>query len=259
MKPPANHNDYFDNLEQELAQLRKRQEAARAHIYGKSVEKSERLQPKTSQKSFRWWWLTGYPLAAVFVIVLPFMLFLKLGTFLYLNEWAGSWTSVFYSITATAVVVTATLLLLFRKIIRSLKAAKRLFISVAVLILLICGFGLISISQERVKHPEDYKTYTQLHPWLRLASATAFIWDDELLLTDTRRTRSDYLNMGLTPYSASLHYMQESGFVHAIDIRTLGRSRFQNAVTQLYYRALGFRVIRHTGTADHIHVEIPVR
>jgi hypothetical protein len=64
--------------------------------------------------------------------------------------------------------------------------------------------------------------------------------------------------MGLPEPEWSLHYRQEDGWVHAFDLRTNGRSGIRNWFTGTYFRALGFRVLRHVGTADHLHVSLPL-
>ena len=54
----------------------------------------------------------------------------------------------------------------------------------------------------------------------------------------------------------SLHYPQADGFVYAVDVRTLGRPEWRNQVVSLYFQVMGFRTLRHVGTADHLHVEL---
>jgi hypothetical protein len=43
-----------------------------------------------------------------------------------------------------------------------------------------------------------------------------------------------------------------------MDLRTKGRSQARNALTVAYFRIMGFRSLRHVGTADHLHVSLPV-
>ena len=62
--------------------------------------------------------------------------------------------------------------------------------------------------------------------------------------------------MGLNTNSRSLHYIQSDGFVHAIDIRTAGRSELRNQLTLWVFRSFGFNTLRHGGTADHLHISI---
>ena len=58
---------------------------------------------------------------------------------------------------------------------------------------------------------------------------------------------------------ASLHLVQPDGYSHAADLRTTGRGFLRNRLVQLYLWGLGFDTRRHTGTSDHLHVELPVR
>ncbi len=101
--------------------------------------------------------------------------------------------------------------------------------------------------------------YTALHPLLRVSVSTLILIDGDLVITDVARTPQDYVTMGLPIYEASLHYRQDDGYVHAMDLRTLDRPRWRNWLTQGYFRSMGLRTLRHVGTADHLHVSLPPR
>ncbi len=75
-------------------------------------------------------------------------------------------------------------------------------------------------------------------------------------MTDTRRTRGDYTSMGLAPLRRSLHYVQEDGYVHAVDLRTAGRDEWRNGLLRGYFAVMGFPTLRHVGTWDHLHVSL---
>jgi hypothetical protein len=62
----------------------------------------------------------------------------------------------------------------------------------------------------------------------------------------------------LPVFEASLHFRQRDGYVHAMDLRTIGRGAVRNWTTAVYFRVLGFRTLRHVGTADHLHVSLPL-
>lgn len=64
--------------------------------------------------------------------------------------------------------------------------------------------------------------------------------------------------MGLKPRAYALHFRQPTGFVHAVDLRTNGRPKSVNLLVELYFVLMGFDVIRHVGTADHLHVALPL-
>lgn len=63
----------------------------------------------------------------------------------------------------------------------------------------------------------------------------------------------------LRDYETSLHFKLEDKYVHAMDLRTVGRPEWKNRITDGYFRLMGFRTLRHVGTADHVHVSLPLR
>ena len=88
---------------------------------------------------------------------------------------------------------------------------------------------------------------------------TATIFDRNLVITDIARSANDYRQMGLPANPNSLHYSQTAtGYVHAVDLRTINRSEMLNILTKLYFNLTGFHTHRHTGTNDHLHVSLPV-
>ena len=84
------------------------------------------------------------------------------------------------------------------------------------------------------------------------------LMDRDLLITDMTRKREDYAAMGLPALRQSLHNPQADGYVHAIDLRTRHRAEIRNWLLETYFELMGFHTLRH-GTADHLHVSIPVR
>ncbi|MEM6644869.1 MAG: hypothetical protein AAF730_01315 [Bacteroidota bacterium] len=121
------------------------------------------------------------------------------------------------------------------------------------------GYGLVSLGAEHTKSAAVQATYHQLHPLLRLATSTWVLADANLVVTDAARSPEDYARMGLPVNERSLHFPQATGYVHALDLRTRGRAEWQNTLVVLYYRSMGFRTLRHTGTADHLHISLAVR
>ena len=119
------------------------------------------------------------------------------------------------------------------------------------------GYVLLAPDASHVKSDEVHAEYVDLHPILRMSIATFLLVDDSLLMTDLSRHPSDYKAMGLSVNPRSLHYPQPSGYVHAFDVRTKGHSGVRNMLMEAYFAALGFRTLRHTGTADHLHVALP--
>ena len=124
------------------------------------------------------------------------------------------------------------------------------------LIVFYCGYTLVYLSSVNAKTEDVRQYYTTVHPLLRVALSTAVLFDRDIVVTDTRREVGDYERMGLPPLDNSLHFPQPSGYVHAVDLRTIGRARWRNLTTVVYFRLLGFRTLRHVGSADHLHVSL---
>jgi hypothetical protein len=109
-----------------------------------------------------------------------------------------------------------------------------------------------------VKNEDLRSEYRSLHPLLRVATSTFILVDGDLVITDMERQAADYERMRLPVYERSLHFVQEDGYAHAVDLRTIGRSEWRNFTMQVCFRAMGFRTLRHVGTADHLHVSLPL-
>ena len=118
-------------------------------------------------------------------------------------------------------------------------------------------YALVYVSSANLKHERLRAYYATLHPLLRVALATLILADEELVLTDLERRPEDYRAMGLAVNPATLHARQPDGWVHAVDLRTAGRSAVRNRLVQWYFEGMGFATLRHVGTADHLHVAIP--
>lgn len=127
------------------------------------------------------------------------------------------------------------------------------------LVIAYCGYTLLYISSGNAKSGRVRAYYLSLHPLLRVALSTWIIVDSDLLITDLARRPEDYAVMGLPVRDGSLHYTQPDGYVHAADLRTIGRSEVKNRLVQRYFALMGFATLRHVGTADHLHVELPLR
>jgi hypothetical protein len=119
------------------------------------------------------------------------------------------------------------------------------------------GYSLLHLKQANAKTAEVRSAYGSLHPALRLAISSAVIADGALVVTDARRTADDYRRMGLPVFERTMHYPQPDSWVHAIDVRTIGHSEARNAALAWYFRGVGLTVVRHVGTADHLHVQLP--
>jgi len=198
-------------------------------------------------------------LGLVTVIVLPFAVLVRVSTFLYSERAVPTWLAVAVGVAATAAVLTLYSAVISKKLTGRARVrvlAKRVALP---LVLAYCGYALLYLSSVNAKSPAVREYYGSLHPLLRVAVSTVILADRDIVLTDVHRTPGDYAAMGLPVREESLHYRQRDGFVHAMDLRTAGRPDWRNAAVEVYFRAAGFETLRHVGTADHLHVALPVR
>ncbi|MGH7644340.1 MAG: hypothetical protein ACREMR_02015, partial [Gemmatimonadales bacterium] len=127
------------------------------------------------------------------------------------------------------------------------------------LVLCWCGYTLVYVASVNAKSEAVRAGYTATHPLLRVALATLILADGDLVITDLRRAPEDYPRMGLPVNDGTRHYRQADGWAHAVDLRTIGRGEGQNRLVQVSFELMGFTTLRHTGTADHLHVQLPGR
>jgi hypothetical protein len=188
--------------------------------------------------------------------VLPFVLLIRGGVLLYHWWGLGTWPSLILAAVATLwllaiYAVAAGRWLGARRELRRLFARGAMGIGAAYV-----AYTLVFVASANVKSADVRAEYRSLHPLLRLASSSVILVDADAVITDAARSPQDYVRMGLPIQEASLHYRQPDGWVHALDLRTNGRSGLRNLGTQIAFRALGFRVLRHGGTEDHLHVSL---
>ena len=145
----------------------------------------------------------------------------------------------------------------FRKYHNKKLLMKFSLIASGTLVLSFCIYGLMYISSVNAKTDDIRQVYRSMHPIMRVAIATTTLADGDLVVTDIKRSPEDYAAMGLPVNESSLHFPQESGYVHAIDLKTKGRPEFRNFVLNASLRLMGLETIRHVGTADHLHVALP--
>jgi hypothetical protein len=177
---------------------------------------------------------------------------------LYARFGLGAWAGLGASVVAVSVGLAACTRVLLRRARRHRRRMRPRVVTIVALMIGYCVYAILSISGANAKTGEVRQEIRSLHPCLRLAVGTAVIGDDSLLLTDIAREPDDYGGMGLDTRASSLHYIQDDGYAHAVDLRTKGRSELHNGLTRLYFHALGLRTLRHVGTADHLHVALPV-
>jgi hypothetical protein len=204
--------------------------------------------------------LAGIVLA---LAVLPFVLLIRGAVVSHLWWGLGTWPSLFFAALSSLCLLAAYGWVAGRTLARGAKARRRfglLFaraasaVGVAYLV-----YALVFVASANVASDEVRAEYRALHPFLRLGSSALILVDPSAVITDASRTLDDYARMGLPAREASLHFRQRDGYVHAIDLRTGGRSAARNLVVRLAFRVLGFQVLRHGGTGDHLHVSLPLR
>ena len=198
------------------------------------------------------WWA----LLAVVLVVLPFLLLIRGGVFA-CHQWElAPWLALAASATATTLLLALYALVASRRIGAGKGLTKLMTRAAALLAGAYVVYSVMFVAGGNVKSPEVRAEYTALHPLLRLGASALILADPDAVITDAGRTPDFYRRMGLPPNEASLHFEQESGFVHALDLRTVGRPEWRNRAAELAFRAMGFHTLRHVGTADHLHVSL---
>ena len=203
-------------------------------------------------------WTFTLSFFSVSLLVLPFFILIRTAVYLNVNEAWNGWVSLLGGMGACVIFLSILFFILFRKV----KNKKTIFQLISSGVSLLVGgfiiYGLLYLSSVNAKSDSVREVYRSLHPILRVAIATTTLADGDLVITDIQRTPEDYIAMGLTPRQSSMHYTQPSGFVHAIDLRTIGHSELRNNTLEWSLKLLGFQTIRHVGTADHLHIALPI-
>lgn len=190
--------------------------------------------------------------------ILPFFLLIKTSIYLNIQQGLNSWVSLIGGIGATITILLLYIVLLFRKVENKKLMMKFSAGGVAALVGGFCLYGLLYLSSVNAKSDSVRDVYRSLHPILRVGVATTTLADGDLVITDIKRSVEDYAKMGLSVNQSSLHFPQEDGFVHAIDLRTKGHSEIRNVLLSYSLKLMGFQTLRHIGSADHLHISLPV-
>lgn len=201
--------------------------------------------------------IAAWLIAAPVLGLLPFIIVLRIAVVSYQENVYDGWESLGLGMLA-AVALVCVYIAVFMWSFGLRRGLFMPLLNVCLTAMLVyCGFALFHLANSNAKTEEVRGYYTVLHPFLRVAVRNLVFLDPDLVITDLQRTRDDYQRMGLKPRQYSLHFRQPTGFVHAMDLRTNGRSQFNNLIVELYFILMGFETIRHLGTADHIHVSLP--
>ncbi|MEQ8578938.1 MAG: hypothetical protein RIC57_14950 [Balneola sp.] len=216
------------------------------------LEKVQKLSFKRKAIRFGLW-----ALLILTLTIFPFFLLIKTSIYLNIDQGLNGWVSLFGGIGATVAILLVYVVMLFRKV----KNKKLIFRyglgGVGALVGGFCLYGLLYVSSVNAKSDSVKEVYRSLHPILRVAVATTTLAEGDLVITDIKRSAEDYTKMGLPINQSSLHFPQPDGYVHAIDLRTKGHSEFRNFILSNSLRLMGFKTLRHVGSADHLHISLP--
>lgn len=204
-------------------------------------------------------WLIYEFIKLVFLLVFPFILLIRGAVFLHEGYALAPWVSTMGGVGFSAVLLFIYFSFFYGKLTGSLggfDAIKRRFIIAVLLMILFSLQGILFFSGSNTKTSKIKDEISEVHPILRLSVSTLIYLDKGLLITDGQREPEDYRKMGLKQKSHSLHYKQEDGYTHALDLRTKNRSEIRNTLTKWYFKLMGFNTLRHGGTADHLHISL---
>lgn len=193
------------------------------------------------------------------LVILPFILLIRTSVYLYAAYHLPGWIALSGGMLVSVLLLTGYMLLLFRKVSNKKLLIKYSLGSVGTAVAGFCIMSLFYLSGVHAKSSDVRDLYRSMHPVLRVAVSTVTLADSGLVITDIVREEADYRQMDLPVNTRSLHYRQPDGYVRAVDIRTIGRGEVRNTLLRVTLHAMGFRTLRHVGSADHLHVELPVR
>jgi hypothetical protein len=190
--------------------------------------------------------------------VLPFVVLVRGSVYFYEERGWPAWLAVVAAGSATLMLVALYGLWLTRRISGQARFSGVVTWVAFPLVLGYCSHALAYVSKSNASADGVRTEYRATHPLLRLALSTLILAKPDLLITDLARVPADYPRMGLPVNDRTLHYRQRDGWAHAVDLQTNGRGEIVSRFVEIYFRVMGFRTLRHVGTADHLHVELPV-
>ena len=223
-----------------------------------NLNKTDVLQTSESSDTKRkWLQFLFWGLLIAGLGVLPFFILIRTSIFLNLSFGWNGWLALGGGIFATVLLLLLYVLFLFRRTSNKRLLLKFSLAGLGTLVFAFCFYGVMYLSSVNAKNDGVRQVYRSMHPILRVAIATTTLADGDLVITDIQRTPEDYAAMGIPLNEQSLHFTQSSGYVHAIDLRTIGHTEFRNLLLQTSLRMMGLKTIRHVGTADHLHIALP--
>ena len=194
-----------------------------------------------------------------FLLIFPFILLIRGAVYLHDAHHFMPWFAIAGGVLFTVIVLFIYFSFIYGKIsgkFGNSGSIKRRFVIAFLFVFLYAMHGIFYYSGENLKSESLKSEITEVHPILRLSVSTVIHLDKSLIITDANRVPEDYKKMGLKSKKHSLHYKQSSGYSHALDLRTNNRSELRNTLLKWYFNMMGFRTLRHVGTADHLHVSL---
>jgi hypothetical protein len=195
----------------------------------------------------------------VIVVTLPFIVYVRASVWLYLSVGLAPWLAVAGGATLTLAIAAGYAAWLSRRFSGRARAGTIARWVALPLAVAYCVYSAVYLSRVNAKSDDVRSYYSSVHPVLRVALGTAILADGDMVVTDMARVAEDYARMRLPVNERTKHYRQPNGWVHAADLRTLGHGEIRNRALQFYFWSMGFQTLRHVGTADHLHVQLPVR
>lgn len=196
------------------------------------------------------------------ILILPFCILIRGAVYLNFAEGINAMLALSASAFFTAILLVIYFSFVYGKLTKKKTKIKYIRRRFVISFLLVGGFvlyGIVFLSSSNTKSSQVKSEFHNLHPILRLGCSTLFMLDRKAIMTDASRVPEDYARMGLKSKSNSLHYKQKDGYAYAIDLRTKNRFEVRNQALRLYFYLMGFKTLRHGGTADHLHVSMPCR
>lgn len=172
------------------------------------------------------------------------------------------WPTAEFVAVAAGLIAAGVVLSLTLAIVVRLRSPRRGLALLTVLPALLLTAGCLSVThfpRSNFQSDEVRAEWHRLHPTMRVALWIARLGVGDLVLTDVARRPADYATMGLAPPSWSKHFLSPGdGYAHAIDLRVRDAGDLGNWARQGMFLAMGLKADRHGGTADHLHVSLPL-
>lgn len=196
------------------------------------------------------------------LIVIPFVSLVRGSVYFYVEFQLNGYLALLIGFVMTLAILMAYFVWIYGTMFGFKSLNKKKFkikmIVASTLLIGYCSYTLFILSERNAKSSEVKSEFVSLHPLVRLGLGTILLADKSMIITDMSRVKEDYKKMGLNTLNNSLHYEQSDGYVHAVDLRTNDRSEFRNWLLKSYFWTMGFHTLRHVGTADHLHISLPI-